>query len=64
MKDIKQSRSVEMVRKRVSVTLPQICIDFLDNKVAERVCASRSHAMEVLILEAIKAKKRNLKTET
>lgn len=46
-----------MVRERISVTLPKECVEWLDKKVKERIYASRSHAIEVLILEAMKGEK-------
>jgi Arc/MetJ-type ribon-helix-helix transcriptional regulator len=47
----------EMTRLPVSVTLPKECIEWLDRNVQSRVYANRSHALEVLILEAMKEKK-------
>jgi hypothetical protein len=43
-----------MSRKPVSVTLPKACLDWIDRKVESRVYANRSHALEVIILEAMK----------
>ena len=48
---------VSMVRERVSITLPKECVEWLDKKVESRIYANRSHAIEVLILEAIKREK-------
>ena len=48
---------VEVVRVPISVTLPKECVTWLDEKVKSRVYANRSHALEVLILEAMKEKK-------
>jgi metal-responsive CopG/Arc/MetJ family transcriptional regulator len=48
----------ELVRVPISVTLPKECVNWLDKKVESRVCANRSHAIEVLILEAMKAEKK------
>ena len=47
----------EVVRERVSITLPKECVEWLDGKVESRVYANRSHAIEVLILEAMKKEK-------
>jgi Arc/MetJ-type ribon-helix-helix transcriptional regulator len=43
-----------MVRTPVSVTLPRNCLDWIDKKVESRVYANRSHAIEVIVLEAMK----------
>jgi Arc/MetJ-type ribon-helix-helix transcriptional regulator len=53
-----ESKVVEMVRERVSITLPKECISWIDNRVERRVYANRSHALEVLILEAMKNEKK------
>lgn len=45
-------------RVPISVTLPKDAVEWLDKKVEDRVYANRSHAIEVLILQAIKAEKR------
>jgi Arc/MetJ-type ribon-helix-helix transcriptional regulator len=47
----------ELTRIPVSVTLPKECVDWLDRKVESRIYANRSHAIEVLILEAMKNEK-------
>jgi len=62
-KSEKEMRSMEiegvsMVRERVSITLPKECVEWLDKKVESRIYANRSHAIEVLILEAIKREKK------
>jgi metal-responsive CopG/Arc/MetJ family transcriptional regulator len=44
-------------RQRVSITLPKECIDYLDKKIDKRTYANRSHAIEVLILEAMRKEK-------
>ncbi len=46
------------LRERISLTLPKSAVDWLDQKVSERKYASRSHAVEVLILDAMKNEKR------
>jgi len=46
-----------MGRKRISITLPKECVEWLDEKVKKRIYASRSHAIEVIILEAMKREK-------
>ena len=51
-------KTIEMVRERVSITLPKECVEWLDRKVESRIYANRSHAIEVLILEAIKREKK------
>ena len=43
-----------MPRERVSITLPKECVEWIDKKVKSRVYSNRSHAIEVIILEAIK----------
>ena len=50
---------MEMARKPTSVTLPKEFVEWLDQKVASRVYANRSHAIEALILEAMKATEEN-----
>lgn len=47
-----------LVRERVSLTLPKGCVEWIDRKVESRVYANRSHALEVLILEAMKQEKK------
>ncbi len=47
----------QVVRERVSLTLPKECVAWLDRKVKERTYANASHAVEVLILEAMKKEK-------
>jgi len=46
-----------LVRERVSITLPKELVEWIDKKVKERVFHNRSHAIEVLILEAMKKEK-------
>jgi len=48
----------ELVRVPISVTLPKECVEWLDRKVESRIYANRSHALEVLILEAMKSEKK------
>ena len=43
-----------MPRERVSLTLPNECVEWIDEKVKSRTFANRSHAVEVLVLEAMK----------
>jgi Arc/MetJ-type ribon-helix-helix transcriptional regulator len=43
-----------MTRTPISITLPKTCVEWVDRKVVGRVYANRSHAIEVLILAAIK----------
>lgn len=44
----------DMARERVSITLPKECLGWIDNKIESRTYANRSHAFEVLVLEAMK----------
>lgn len=43
-----------MARIRISITLPQECVNWVDKQVEVRKYFSRSHAIEVLILEEMK----------
>jgi len=43
-----------MPRVRMSLTLPQECVDWIEKKIKSRTYANRSHAVEVLVLEAMK----------
>ena len=52
-----KTRDVEVVRQRISVTLPKECVDWLDGQVKARRYYNRSHAIEGLILEEMKGKK-------
>lgn len=49
-----QSEGENMPRERVSLTLPKECVEWIDKKVESRTYANRSHAIEVIILEAMK----------
>ena len=40
-------------RKRITVTLPKDCLEWLDEQVKSRVYHNRSHAVEVVILKAM-----------
>jgi Arc/MetJ-type ribon-helix-helix transcriptional regulator len=53
-----QTEGKEMVRVPISVTLPKEAVEWLDSKVESRMYANRSHAVEVLILEAMKQEKK------
>ena len=44
----------KMPRERVSITLPKECVEWIDEKVKSRTYSNRSHAIEVLVLDAIK----------
>lgn len=46
-----------LVRERVSLTLPKECLEWLDKKIGSRIYANRSHAIEVIILEAMRNEK-------
>ena len=41
-------------RIRLSFTIPPACLDWVDEKIKSRKYANRSHAIEVLVFEAIK----------
>lgn len=45
---------VQEMRERVSITLPKECLDWLDEQVKGRKYANRSHAIEVIVLNAMK----------
>lgn len=49
---------VETVRQPISITLPKECIEWIDKQVESRKYHNRSHAIEVLILEKMRGKKR------
>ena len=49
-----QSNEKNMPRERVSITLPEECVNWVDEKVKSRTYSNRSHAIEVLILDAMK----------
>jgi len=53
-----QAEVKEMARIPISITLPKECVEWIDKKVQTRIYANRSHAIEVLILEAIKKEKK------
>jgi hypothetical protein len=44
----------EEPRERLSFTLPNECLEWIDEKIKSRIYANRSHAIEVLVLEAMK----------
>ena len=46
-----RTEEIGMPRQAISVTLPKECVDWVDEKVKPRIYASRSHALEVLILK-------------
>jgi len=52
-----ESKVNNVVRERVSITLPKECIAWIDKRIESRVYANRSHAIEVLILQVMKKKK-------
>jgi len=47
-----------LMRIPMMVTLPKECVEWLDRKVESRIYASRSHVIEVLVLEGVKAEKK------
>jgi hypothetical protein len=51
-----KSEVSEVVRERVSITLPNECIAWLDKQVESRIYHNRSHALEVLILKEMQKK--------
>ena len=53
-----ESEVIVMVQERVSITLPKECLEWLDKKIESRIYANCSHAIEVLILEAMKNEKK------
>jgi len=53
-----QDEVKSMARERLSITLPKECVEWLDKQVEARKYFSRSHAIEVLILEAMKTEKK------
>lgn len=48
----------QVARVPISVTLPPKCVEWVDDKVEKRIYANRSHAIEVLILDAMKREKK------
>jgi len=46
-----------MSRIRISITLPEEIIKWIDEMVEKRIYASRSHAIERIILEKIRSMK-------
>lgn len=51
-----KSEVESMVRTRISITLPQNLVDWMDKQVEARKFFSRSHAIEVLILKEMQKK--------
>jgi Arc/MetJ-type ribon-helix-helix transcriptional regulator len=51
-----RTEEIEMTRQAISITLPKECINWVDEKVSARIYASRSHAIEVLILNEMQKK--------
>jgi len=49
-----KTEETELVRDRVSITLPRECVEWLDRQVEVRTYHNRSHAVEVLILKEMK----------
>lgn len=54
------NKGVEVVRDRVSITLPKECVTWIDQKVESRIYANRSHGIELLILEAMRQEKKEM----
>lgn len=55
-KDVRcmETKVIEVPRERVSITLPKDCLEWIDQQVKDRKYANRSHAIEVIVLEAKK----------
>lgn len=51
------TEGVQMARERLSITLPKLCIEWIDRQVESRTYHNRSHAIEVLILKEMKGSK-------
>lgn len=51
-----KTEEIEMSRTRVSITLPQECLEWIDQQVEARIFHNRSHAIEVLILNEMQKK--------
>ena len=51
-----KSEVESMARTRISITLPQNLVDWMDKQVEARKFFSRSHAIEVLILKEMQKK--------
>jgi len=47
-----------MAKERISITLPKPCLDWLDKQIEARTYANRSHAIEVFILEKMRAEQK------
>jgi len=45
-----------MPKARVTVTLPKVCVNWLDEQVQKRTYHNRSHAVEVVILKVMRIK--------
>lgn len=52
-------REIEVVRQRISVTLPKECIQWLDEQVNARKYYNRSHAIECGIIEKMKGRQKD-----
>lgn len=55
---MEETEAKEVPRIPISVTLPKECVAWLDKKVDSRTYANRSHAIEVLILAAMKQERK------
>jgi len=49
-----QSELRDMPRERISLTLPEECVEWIDEKVKRRTYYNRSHAIEVLVIKTMK----------
>lgn len=45
------------MKERITITLDKELLDWLDEKIAEKVFANRSHGFEFLIMKIIKEEK-------
>jgi Arc/MetJ-type ribon-helix-helix transcriptional regulator len=54
---------IPLSRDRVTVTLPKDCVEWLDEQVKSRIFHNRSHAVEVVILKAMRAKELDIENE-
>jgi len=55
VRDMTETEELAMVKERISITLPKYCVEWLDKQVETRTYATRSHAIELLIIKEMKA---------
>ncbi|MEK6946664.1 MAG: ribbon-helix-helix domain-containing protein [Nanoarchaeota archaeon] len=51
------------MKERLTITLDKELLDWLDQKIAEKVFANRSHGFEYMIMEKIREKTKEEKNE-